>query len=119
MGLDPVQNFQRFNTQENVFLPGLTVDLIANATGLSGLRIGNLHITGVDRSLESYFLSFCLRRLLDVLRDHVDPAHNHAILISENTHHRAFLALILAADDDDGVTVRELHRLRERQGLEK
>lgn len=49
-------------------------------------------------------------RLLDVLRAHVDTFDDDAILVFKSAQDCTLLALIFAADADDGITRMNLHR---------
>src|SRR6188768_3223866 len=85
-------------------------DLEADARRLAVLRIGDRQVGQVHRGFLGDDAAFLLRGLLLVALDHVDAAHQRAILGLAHLDHLAAATLVAAGDDHDLVALADFRR---------
>src|ERR1700744_3058876 len=93
-------------------LAGLLVDPVADPSGLA-VGVDHHHVGDVDRGLlrddPARLRAALVGRDRGVLLDPVDALDEHLVARRESLDHFAFGALVLARNDQDGVTLVHLH----------
>src|SRR6266567_1690929 len=84
---------------------------------LAVLRIGNRDIGQMDRQLLGDDAALLLRRLLLVALDHVDAAHQDAVVIRTHLDDLASAALVAAGEHDNLVALPDLGRHHSTSGV--
>src|SRR4051812_45469069 len=85
-------------------------DLEADAGRFAVLRIGEREVGQVYRGFLGDDAAFLARGLLLVTLDHVDAAHQRAVLRAAHLDHFAAAPLVAAGNDHDGVALADLRR---------
>src|SRR3984957_10578878 len=85
-------------------------DFESDTGRLAVLRIGQRHIRQVDRRFFGNDAPRLRRALALMPLDHIDPAHQHAIVVTAHLDDFAALALVAPGDNDDRVAFFDLSR---------
>src|SRR5580704_13501724 len=89
-------------------LLAVRLDLEADAGRLAVLGIGECDVRQVDGELLGDDAAFLLRGLARVALDHVDAAHQGAVVVRAHLDHLAAPALVAAGEHDDLVALADL-----------